>query len=406
MNITLIKKIGGNKMLLGKMRNEKGCKTILMILLLWFVFPFGVFAEEEDKTMESLEGIHAVSALLMDADTGRVLYEKNGYEKKAMASTTKIMTCIIALEQGNLFDTVTITANAASQPKVRLGVQTGEQYILEDLLYSLMLESHNDVAVAIAEHIGGSVEGFAELMNQKARQIGCSNTHFVTPNGLDAKGHETTAYELGLISRYAIQNQEFIKIINTTSHSFANLEANRAFSVNNKDQFLNQMEGAFGIKTGFTNQAGYCFVGALRQGDKTFISVVLGSGWPPNKTYKWNDTNKLMKYGLQYYEKKSIYDQGKVISPVPVLDGQETMEELFYPEKELHVLLREDEHVKVVYDLPEQLQAPIKKDMVIGSAKYYIEDVLIEEIPIYTTKDIEAIDYTFCFIKLWNMFSF
>jgi len=251
--------------------------------------------------------LYAGAAVLMDAMTGRVLYEKNGYEQKAMASTTKIMTCIVALEYGNLNELVTVSAYAASMPNVKLGVRNGEQFLLKDLLYSLMLESHNDVAVAIAEHVAGSVEAFAALMNQKARDIGAYNTNFVTPNGLDANGHYTTAADLALIGAYAIKNNKFVEITNTASYTFSNNAGTRSFNVNNKNSFLNQMDGAFGIKTGYTGQAGYCFVGALKRDGKVLVSVVLGSGWPPNKTNKWSDTKKLMNYGLSNYSYEVIF---------------------------------------------------------------------------------------------------
>ena len=236
--------------------------------------------------------LYAQSAVLMDADSGRILYEKDGSAKLPMASTTKIMTLTVALESGNLDDVVEVSKLAASQPDVQLNIRTGEKYLLRDLLYSLMLESHNDVAVAVAEHIGGSVEGFADMMNQKARDIGAYNTHFVTPNGLDSDEHYTTASDLALIARYAIQNEKFIEITNTPSYSFSDIDGARSFTVNNKDAFLTQMDGAIGIKTGFTGKAGYCFVGALKRDDRTFISVVLACGWPPHKTWKWAERER------------------------------------------------------------------------------------------------------------------
>ena len=154
---------------------------------------------------EEPEHLHALSAVLLDGDSGRVLFEKEGETPRPMASTTKVMTCILALENGKGDDYVQISANAAVQPEVKLGLQVGEQYYLEDLLYSLMLKSHNDTAVAIAEHIGGSVEGFAGMMNAKAKEIGCTDTYFITPNGLDATDavaeHHTTAKDLCQIGR-------------------------------------------------------------------------------------------------------------------------------------------------------------------------------------------------------------
>ena len=163
--------------------------------------------------------LHALSAVLMDGDSGRVLYEKEGETPLANASTTKVLTCIVALESSPGDDYVQVSQKAASQPEVKLGLQKGEQYYLEDLLYSLLLQSHNDSAVAIAEHIGGSVKKFSDMMNSKAREIGCTDTHFITPNGLDAEDsggtHHTTASDLALIMRYAIKNKIFLQIAQT-----------------------------------------------------------------------------------------------------------------------------------------------------------------------------------------------
>ncbi|MEI3266620.1 MAG: serine hydrolase [Frisingicoccus sp.] len=231
---------------------------------------------------------------------------ENEDEPMAMASTTKIMTCLVALENAELSDTVNISEYAASMPDVQLNAVAGDSFRLEDLLYALMLESDNDVAVAIAEHVGGSVEGFAAMMNARAEALGCIQTCFVTPNGLDAEGHCTTAAELAKIAAEAIKNETFVKIINTPSHSFSNIEGTRQYQVSNKDAFLQLMDGAFGVKTGFTGDAGYCFVGALNRDGRVFISVVLGSGWPPNKSYKWQDTMKIMNFGLENYEKSRL----------------------------------------------------------------------------------------------------
>ena len=244
--------------------------------------------ENENSTVPENEDpkrikLNSLAALLMDAENNRVLYEVNGYQEMPMASTTKIMTCIIALENGNMEDVVTVSSYAAGMPDVQLNIRAGEQYYLKDLMYSLMLESHNDSAVAIAEHIGGTVEGFATMMNDKARALGCYDTNFITPNGLDAEGHYTTARDLAVISSYAIQNKEFIDITNTSSYQFKELKKGRSFIVSNKNKFLYMMDGAIGIKTGFTGKAGYCFVGALKKPDRTLISVVLGCGWPPRK---------------------------------------------------------------------------------------------------------------------------
>ena len=231
-----------------------------------------------------------------------------------MASTTKIMTCILALENGILSDPVQVSANASSQPEVRLGMREGQKFYLEDLLYSLMLESHNDSAVAIAEHIGGSVEGFASMMNQKAMDLSCSSTYFITPNGLDAQDetgtHHTTAEDLARIMKYCIMESEkkedFLTITRTQTYQFADCDGEGSYSCQNHNLFLQMMEGALSGKTGFTADAGYCYVGALRRDERTFIVALLACGWPNNKGYKWSDTKKLMEYALENYEYRQI----------------------------------------------------------------------------------------------------
>lgn len=347
--------------------------------------------------------LHSRAALLLDAETNRVLYEENGFERMAMASTTKIMTCIVTLENGDLNDVVTISSYAARQPDVKLNIRTGEQYYLKDLLYSLMLESHNDVAVSIAEHLGGSVEGFATMMNDKARQLGCKDTNFVTPNGLDAEGHYTTAKDLAVIASYAIHKEDFVKITNTSSHIFRELVNQRSFAVSNKNRFLYMMDGAIGMKTGFTNNAGYCFVGAVKKTDRTLISVVLGCGWPPKKTLKWTDTKELMNYGVDHFEKKQIFRKDE-LSPLPVEDGKQKLVNLKM-EGDMRILLGPEETVEIEYDLPSVLTAPLRSGTIAGYAKYYINKELYNEIPILITDDIEKIDYRYCLDQILGIWS-
>ena len=233
--------------------------------------------------------LNSISALLMDGENNRVLYEDNGYAELPMASTTKIMTCIVALEEGKLDDVVTVSSYAARMPDVQLNIREGEKYYLKDLLYSLMLESHNDVAVAIAEHVGGSVEGFATMMNDRARSLGCNNTNFVTPNGLDAEGHYTTARDLAVMTAYAIKNKDFIAITNTPSYQIKEINNKRNFSISNKNKFLYMMDGA-PCKDRIYKQSRYCFV-ELKRSDRTLISC-LGCGYT-YKSLKWTDTNDL-----------------------------------------------------------------------------------------------------------------
>jgi D-alanyl-D-alanine carboxypeptidase (penicillin-binding protein 5/6) len=343
--------------------------------------------------------LFAQSAALIDADSGRVLYEKDGYKEMPMASTTKIMTCIVALENAKPDEVVTVSKYASTMPDVKLHIRAGEQYILKDLLYSLMLESHNDVAVAIAEHVGGSVKGFAEMMNKKAKELGCDHTNFVTPNGLDATDHYTTAVELTKIASYAIKNKDFIDITNTALWQFKELKSGRAFSVSNKDRFLYMYDGAIGVKTGFTGKAGYCFVGAVKKDNRTFVSAVLASGWPPHKGYKWSDTLELMNYGKDNFELRQIFDGNKVFAPVYVEDGKSPYVDLYY-EGDIPILMGKDEKINIVYKVPKAIAAPVKANSIVGSAKYYVGKDFIKEIPIKTKMDIEKIDFKFCIEKI------
>lgn len=349
--------------------------------------------------------LHALSAALIDGDSGRVLYEKNGNKVLPMASTTKIMTCIVALENSKPDEVVTVSKYASTMPDVQLTIRPGEQYLLEDLLYSLMLESHNDVAVAIAEHIGGSVKEFAKMMNDKARELGCEHTNFVTPNGLDADGHNTTAVELAKIASYAIKNKDFIKITNTPSRQFTDLAKKRSFSVTNKDRFLYMYEGAIGVKTGFTGKAGFCFVGAVVKDNRTFISSVLGSGWPPNRNFKWSDTTKLMDYGVKHFNLKTIFDGINDFKTVLIEKGLEKTATT-YVEGHLELLMKEDDRIQYTFNIPESLAAPVHEGNTIGYLNVTINNESCAEFPIKIAETVERIDFKYCIDQAIQIFLF
>ena len=344
--------------------------------------------------------LYAGYALLMDADNRRVLYEKNGYEEVPMASTTKIMTLLVTLENAKMDDLVEVSEYAASMPDVQLGICKGEKYRLSDLVYSLMLESHNDVAVAIAEHVGGSVEGFARLMNQKAKEIGANHTNFVTPNGLDAENHYTTAYDLALIASYAIENETFLRIIQTPSYTFHEQSNGRSFTVNNKDRFLTSYEGALGIKTGFTGKAGYCFVGAAERDGKRLVSVVLACGWPPNKNYKWKDTTNLMNYGIENYNMTEVLAKDTAFEPIEVTDSIENEPVTPYVAESVSLLLREDEEVTFDISMPDSMTAPVKKGETIGKLTIKINNQNYKIVPIYSGEKRTKITYAYILKKI------
>lgn len=404
------------------MKNSKKlCKIVrLMAIILCCniiagIF-FGISALATEEVPEELSELYAASAVLLDADSGRVLYGKSELEPRAMASTTKIMTCILALENGDLTSVVTASDEACRQPKVHLGMRSQEQFYLKDLLYSLMLESHNDSAVAIAEHIGSSTTGFADMMNAKAKEIGCEDTYFITPNGLDAEDengiHSTTAADLARIMKYCVvdspKRTEFIAITGEASYQFAEITGSRVFSCNNHNSFLNMMNGAFSGKTGYTSQAGYCYVGALKRNGKTLIVALLACGWPNNKSYKWSDTKKLMEYGLDNYESVQLWEEMD-LAPVTIGSGIPQSDNLFdeaytdvtvvasEEEQEQKILLHTDEDITIETQCADSLEAPVEAGTSVGSVVYSIGGETIAAYEIVTSTSIEQKSY------VWNL---
>lgn len=355
--------------------------------------------------------LNAHAAVLLDGDTGRILYGKNEKKVLPMASTTKIMTCILALENSGLDTEVEISDRAASMPEVKLHAGKWEKYRLEDLLYSLMLESHNDTAVAIAEAVGGSVENFADMMNGKAAELGCDDTYFLTPNGLDAedkesgKIHSTTAADLARILRYCISlspaKEEFLAITRAPSHAFSDLSGTRSFSCVNHNALLTSMEGAVSGKTGFTGKAGYCYVGAVKKDEKLFIAALLDCGWPPHRTYKWQDMRKLVTYGDKNFEYKEIEKTGLgeetavlvengVESRVKVEIGTEHADR-----NSLRVLLGNDEKVQVRTKIAKSLHAPVREGTPVGQRDYMVDGIVIDSDPVVTAGNVELWDFEY-----------
>ena len=369
--------------------------------------------------IEEPSELHALSAVLMDGDSGRVLYEKDGKTPLANASTTKVLTWIVALESSPGDDYVQVSQNAASQPEVRLGLQKGEQYYLEDLLYSLMLKSHNDTAVAIAEHCGGTVEGFARMLNRKAKQIGCKDTYFITPNGLDAQDengkHHTTAEDLALIMRYAIKNKTFLHISQTRDYTFSEITGKRTFSVHNANALLDMMDGVLAGKTGYTSQAGYCYVCAWEEEGKTFVVSLLGCGWPNHKTYKWSDTKKLLSYGAYNYDYETYWQEPHT-SKILVTDGVENMQnigEKVYlrgkcsvtsEDREKEILLKKGEAVTCKTEIPQKVSAPVLKGEKLGRIAYYLDGKLIASYPVYAERSVEKISFKWYTEKVFHDF--
>lgn len=405
----------------------------------------------EDGQSQDLR-LYAQAAVLLDADSGRVLYGKNEETPLAMASTTKIMTCILVLEHAKVEETVSVSAYAASMPKVKLYVKKGEHYTVRELLFSLMLESHNDAAAALAEYIGGKLLGeqkeasehtteeskaalhrFAQAMNEKAEAIGCEDTWFITPNGLDAtetltlsdgstleKEHHTTAKDLARILRYCIressQRDLFREITRTPDYCFT--ENGRSYQCHNHNAFLQMMDGAFTGKTGFTNKAGYCYVGALERDGKCMIVALLACGWPNHKTYKWSDSRALLEYGLENYsyrkfEEEAFPDRGKLLLPIPVTNAQNDRlwQEIpvtvrMDPEAEGRegMLMRAGEQTQILYRKEKTLTAPVTEGQTVGEICYLVDGEIWRRERLMAGETVEAVDPSWCVRQILGRF--
>ncbi len=271
-------------------------KKILFIIFFINIFTYNTAFANQNLELK-LPSVNANNIIVLDRKTLLPLYEKNAYQKTAMASTTKILTCVIALENSKTSDIVTVSKKAANISGSCLGLNSNTKITMNDLLYGLMLRSGNDCAVAIAEHISGSVENFSVLMNQKAFEMGLFNSNFVTPHGLDNENHYTTAYDLALLTDYALKNPEFKKIVSTKKTTIS--YNNSICEISNTNELLGNLDGVYGVKTGFTFEAGRCLVTACKRDSLDIIVVVLGAD---TKSIRTKDSKNLINYILDNYE--------------------------------------------------------------------------------------------------------
>lgn len=286
-------------------------------MLIIFIIPSLCFADEEETeeendipelveaaSMSSGEpDINSRAAIVYDRVSKEIIYGKEEKTKKKMASTTKIMTATIVLENSKLTDTLQVSKKSAGIGGSRLGLKTGDKITVGDLLYGLMLCSGNDAAVALAEHVGESIEGFSDMMNKKAQELGMTNTHFVTPHGLDNDEHYTTAYELACLTDYALKNKTFTNIVGTKNYTVT--INGRAKNISNTNELLGSLDGVYGVKTGFTNGANRCLVTSCKRGNLDIITIVLGAD---TKKFRTQDSIKLINYACENYETVDIKD--------------------------------------------------------------------------------------------------
>ena len=338
-------------------------------------------------------------AMAFDRKSNKVIWGKDENKRTAMASTTKIMTSIIVAEQSNLDDIVEISSKAGGTGGSRLGLKKGDKVSMKDLLYGLMLKSGNDAAVAIAEHIAGNVNSFAELMNLKAEQLGLQNTHFITPHGLDDPDHYTTAYELAKITDYALENKIIAKVV-ATKYYTVNINGYPK-DISNTNELLGNLEGVNGVKTGFTNNAGRCLVTSVDRNGFNIITIVLQADTKKDRT---KDSIKLIEYIYKYYQEVNVKDivekefknwcyvnKKRInINKAKNLNIEINFNDL---QNDIIVVKKEDIYnIKIDINVIYELEAPVLKNTIIGSLKVKVKDNIIDVEDVYVVDDVNKKD--------------
>lgn len=395
-------------------------RWIIYISIVTMIFPLAIYADDETEelgdinvweelaeasTEETKEPVlNSRAAVIYDRKSKQVIWGKQENEKRPMASTTKIMTAIIVLEKAKLTDVVTISKKAAGTGGSRLKMQAGDKITVHDLLYALLLISGNDCAVALAEHVGGSVEGFAVLMNQKVKELNLTNTNFVTPHGLDMPEHYTTAFELAKLADYALQNTEFAKMVNTKNYTITLNGYSR--NLNNTNELLGNLEGVNGVKTGFTNGANRCLVTSVNREGMNIITVVLGAD---TKKFRTSDSIKLIQYAYSNYAiiniKEQItesFEQWRQINEkrVEVIRGVEPYLELILEEvsqEYIPVKKEEQKDIKIEIECVSKIETPIQAEEQVGKLKVKIKEKEVMNIAILNKKEIKR-------MGIWDYF--
>lgn len=352
----------------------------------WLMGLFFALALLYNGKAAALEETSATAACVLELGSGRVLYAHNAHTQLPMASTTKIMTALVALERGDPDAPVTCSKNAYGVPGTSIYLNLGETLSLDDMLTGLMLASGNDAAVAIAEHIGGSVEGFAQLMNARAQEIGAQHTHFITPHGLPQEGHVTTAYDLALIAREAMQRDDFRELVSTQRATipWENHEYDRV--LNNKNKLLSTYAGATGIKTGYTRAAGRCLAFGARRDGMELVGVVLGcADW-------FDESARLLDACFDEYTLAPLCDANVSLGTVRITGGTQR-EIAAITQRALHAPLKAGEETYLEIDLPEKIDAPLYMGQPLGEARVIVNGEAIDTQPLLASHAVSSASF-------------
>ena len=332
---------------------------------------------------DKLPNMTATSAIVIEAKTGHVIYEREAHKKMFPASTTKMMTLITALENNDLDEIVTVSSNASGAEGSTLWLEVGEKIPLGDLLSGMMMISGNDAAIAIAEHVDGSVPKFAAHMTKRAKELGAKGTNFTNANGLPDPNHYTTAYDLAIMAAYGYSLDNFERIVSTKEQTFPWVHDD-AHLLRNENQMLWLYQGGNGVKTGYTDAAGRCLISASNRNGVQLIAVVLDS------IYMWNDSIELLDYGFSKVETKSLVKSNETIDTLPILSGRRhTMEIKTTNEVVLPTFKDDDDAYELDYDVPSYLKAPVKKGDTVGTVRVLCDGHEIAESKIVATADVE-----------------
>ena len=349
-----------------------------LVLFFFVVFFINYFYFNNNFVLGNDLSINARSYVVLDRKSKKVLIGENEYTKAKMASTTKIMTATIILENCNLDDIVTISKKSANTGGSRLGLKTNDKISVLNLLYGLLLCSGNDAAVALAEYCSGSIPEFCNLMNQKAIELGLTNSHFETPHGLDSDGHYTTAYELALITDYALKNSTFVKIVNTKNHTIQ--INNYPKNLSNTNELLGVLDGVYGVKTGFTNGANRCLVTACKRNNMDLICIVLGCD---TKKFRGQDSTKLINYCFDNFEYVNIRNllthklndwKNDNKNYFNIIKGVSTKLDIKFSDPSSDVIpIKKDEinNINVRFSINKNLDSPITVDNIIGNYEIF-----------------------------------
>lgn len=337
--------------------------------------------------------ISAKNAIAIETSSGRIIYEKDAYKKVPIASTTKIMTAIVAIENNLLTDTVVVSNNAAWTGGSSVDLKKDDEILLSELLYGLMLNSGNDAAVAIAEHTSGSVEEFSKLMNEKAREIGAMNTNFVTPHGLDKDNHYSTAYDMAIITRYALKNETIKKLVSTSTYTMK-FKNGKTKQLSNTNPLLSFYPGISGVKTGYTGLAGKCLVASAKQNNLEIISVTLGD---PTSKARRTDSVKILDYCFNNYKLYDLKDIYPLNFSVPIQKGVRKEVKPIYKNSLILPLTEEEkESITIKKIIKENILAPIEINEPLGTIQFLLKGEVIGEIDIlapYSIKKLNIFGY-------------